>query len=125
MDTMEKMKNLAKSSTALLGSMNTIMASLGKLSLDKNEMKKSQQNFANAQKNLGQQSQTIEQFFSQMEMHLPDDDDSLMDDVSYGNEALENEVMAFMSGDSVGSNTQNNSQTANDEFAELRGLLGN
>ena len=126
MDTMEKMKALSKSSTALLGSMNTIMSSLGKLSLDKDEMKRSQQNFATAQRNLGQQEQTIEQFFSQMEMHLPDEDDSIMEDASYGNEALEKEIMAFMSGSAPSNNVQGgNKAQENDEFAELRGLLGN
>ena len=124
MDTMEKMKSLSKSSSALLGSMNTIMSSLGKLSLDKNEMKKSQQNFASAQKNLDHQSQTIEQFFSQMEMHLPDDDDSLMDDAGYGNEALEAEINAYMAGGATVNNAGLAQGSAgNDELSQLQQLL--
>lgn len=125
-DTMEKMKSLSDSSTALLGSMNTIMGSLGKLSLNKDEMRKSQQEFASAQRNLGQQAQTIEQFFSQMEMSLPDEEDSIMDDVGYGNEALEKEIDNFIMGEAPVANVQGGAKTVeNDEFAELRGMLGN
>ncbi|MBO5850916.1 MAG: hypothetical protein J6R29_01120 [Clostridia bacterium] len=124
-DTMEKMKTLSQSSSDLLGSMNTIMSSLGKLSLDKNEMKKSQQNFASAQKNLGQQAQTIDQFFSKMEMHLPDDEDSIMEDVGYGNEALENEINAYMSGGVASASNVGASQgsAVDKELAELQQLL--
>lgn len=125
-DTMEKMKSLSESSSQLLGSMNTIMNSLGKLSLDKDEMKRSQQNFATAQKSLGQQAQSIEQFFSQMEMQLPDDDDSLMEDVGYGNEDLEREINAFMTGEAPSQGMEGTQNTAmNDELAQLQQLLNN
>lgn len=124
-DTMEKMKSLSDSSSQLLGSMNSIMSSLGKLSLDKDEMKRSQQNFAQAQRNLGQQAQSIDMFFSQMEMQLPDDDDMMMDDVSYGNEDLEREINSYIMGEAPASSGMGGSanNAVNDELAQLQQLL--
>ena len=127
-DTMEKMKSLSDSSKDLLGSMNNIMSTLGSLSIDKDEMRKNQQDFMNAQKNLNMQSQSIEQFFNQMEMSLPDEEDDIMEDVSYGNEDLENEINSYILGQSgVGQGSAapgNMSQSANDEIAQLQQLLG-
>lgn len=126
-DTMEKMKSIADSSQKLLGSMGDIMNTLGKLTLDKEEMKTSQMNFASAQKNLDQQSRSIEQFFSQMEMTLPDEDDEIMTDIGYSNDDLEKEVNSFILGESGVRNSlgENISQSATDEMDQLRQLLNN
>lgn len=121
-DTMEQMKSLSDSSQKLLGAMGDIMSTLGKLALDKDEMKQSQMDFANAQRNLDKQSQSIEQFFSQMEMNLPDEDDDMMADVGYGNEDLESEINAYLLGERpAGSGS---SEAENDEIAQLRQMLG-
>ena len=120
-DTMEKMKSIGDSSQKLLGAMGSIMDTLGKLTLDKNEMKASQMNFMSAQKNLDQQSRTIEQFFSQMEMSLPEEDDEIVADVGYSTDALEKEVDSFISGDvGYGGNV---SSAASDEMDQLRNIL--
>jgi hypothetical protein len=127
-DTMEKMKSLSDSSSKLLGSMGEIMNTLGALSLNKDEMKKSQMDFNNAQKNLDQQSRSIEMFFNQMEMSLPEEDDEMMSDVGYANEDLEKEINSFILGESgvgAGSPGANVSQSANDEMEQLRQMLSN
>lgn len=121
-DTMEQMKSLSDSSQNLLGAMGDIMNTLGKLALDKDEMRQSQLDFANAQRNLDKQSQSIEQFFSQMEMNLPDEDDDMMADVGYGNEDLESEINSFILGESTGGSGM--SEAENDEIAQLRQMLG-
>ena len=121
-DTMEQMKSLSDSSQNLLGAMGDIMNTLGKLALDKDEMRQSQLDFANAQRNLDKQSQSIEQFFSQMEMNLPDEDDDMMADVGYGNEDLESEINSFILGENTGGSGA--SEAENDEIAQLRQMLG-
>jgi hypothetical protein len=121
-DTMEQMKSLSDSSQKLLGAMGDIMNTLGKLALDKDEMRQSQLDFANAQRNLDKQSQSSEQFFSQMEMNLPDEDDDMMADVGYGNEDLESEINSFILGENTGGSGM--SEAENDEIAQLRQMLG-
>ena len=123
---MENMKTLSDSSTKLLGSMGEIMSTLGKLTLDKNEMKKNQMDFMNAQKTLEQQSFSIEQFFAQMEAGLPDEDDSMMMDVDYSHEELDREINAYILGQNGGvaaNGGQNVSAATNDEVEQLRQLL--
>ena len=125
-ETMECMKSLADNSQKLLGSMGEIMNTLGKLTLDKNEMKKNQMDFMNAQKTLEQQSFSIEQFFAQMEAGLPDEDDSMMMDVDYSHEELDREINAYILGQNGGvaaNGGQNVSAAANDEVEQLRQLL--
>lgn len=118
-DAMESMKSLSASSQALLGSMGNIMGSLGKLSLDKDEMKKNQMGFAMAQKNLEQQSQSIEQFFSQMEMVLPDEDDEIIGDVGFTSDSLDSEINAYMQN----GGTVSNDSAMNDEISKLTEML--
>ncbi len=124
-DTMEKMKSLSDSSHKLLGSMGEIMNTLGKLSMDPNEMKKSQMDFMGAQKNLDQQSRSIEQFFAQMEACLPEEDDDMMMDVDYSHDELDREVNAYIlgQGGTIGAADQNVPQNTNDEMEQLRQML--
>ena len=126
-ETMECMKSLADNSQKLLGSMGEIMNTLGKLTLDKNEMRKNQMDFMNAQKTLDQQSFSIDQFFSQMEAGLPDEDDTMMMDVDYSHEDLDREINAFILGQNGGAATtagnQNASAATNNEVEQLRQLL--
>lgn len=128
-DTMEKMKSLADSSTALLGSMSSIMGSLGALSLDKEAMMQNQKDFMAAQTNLSKQSQSIEQFFGQMEMMLPDENDEMMDDVTYGNEALDDEIKNYIISNSGITGSANMASSGNQqqdaELENLRSLLAN
>ena len=126
-ETMEKMKALSDSSHKLLGAMGEIMNTLGKVSMDPNEMKKSQMEFMGAQKNLDQQSRSIDQFFAQMEACLPDEDDTMMMDVDYSHEDLDREINAFILGQNGGAATTTGNQTAsastNNEVEQLRQLL--
>ena len=107
--------------------MGEIMNTLGKMTLDKNEMKKNQIDFMNAQKTLEQQSFSIDQFFSQMEAGLPDEDDTMMMDVDYSHEDLDREINAFILGQNGGAATTTGNQTAsastNNEVEQLRQLL--
>lgn len=126
-ETMECMKSLADNSQKLLGSMGEIMNTLGKMTLDKNEMKKNQMDFMNAQKTLEQQSFSIDQFFSQMEAGLPDEDDTMMMDVDYSHEDLDKEINAYILGQNGGAATTTGNQTTsastNNEVEQLRQLL--
>ncbi len=103
-DSMEKMKSIADSSSALLGSMGNIMNSLGKLSIDKEQMKKTQQDFAKTQQNLSKQSMSIEMFFGQMEMMLPEDDEVIEEDGGLLESNLESEIDAILNS-KVGNST--------------------
>ncbi len=125
-ETMECMKSLADNSQKLLGSMGEIMNTLGKLTLDKNEIKKNQMDFMNAQKTLDQQSFSIDQFFSQMEAGLPDEDDAMMMDVDYSHDDLDREINAYILGQNGGVAADGNHSTSsatNDEVEQLRQLL--
>lgn len=94
MDAMQQMQSISKSSSSLLGSMNTIMTSLGKLSLDKSVMMETQRNFASTQQNLDKQSASIEQFLSGMEMSMPEDDD--LDTAQYTDSSIDQEIDSLM-----------------------------
>ena len=118
-DSMEKMKSIADSSTELLGSMGNIMNTLGRLSLDKDEMRKTQQNFMQTQKNLTQQSMTIEQFFNQMEMMLPEEDEFLEDDGGILESGLEDEISAILEG-----NNDESSANVDPDVAKFQQMLG-
>ena len=121
-DTMEEMKSISGNSQKLLSAMGGIMNTLGKLALDKDEMKKSQVNFNSAQKNLDKQSMTIEQFYSQMEMTLPEEESDILGDIGFSGADLEGEISSYMSGGSTGGSTaQDNSS---DEIEKLRAMLG-
>lgn len=72
-DSMEKMKSISDSSVGLLGAMNEIMGTLGKLSIDPAAMMESSKNFAKTQQLLEKQGMQIEQVTSSMEMVMPDD----------------------------------------------------
>lgn len=95
-DSMEKMKSIADSSSDLLSSMGNIMNTLGKLSIDKDKMKKTQQDFMQTQMNLNKQSMSIDQFFGQMEMMIPDDDELIEDDGGLLEANLEDEIQAIL-----------------------------
>lgn len=96
-DSMEKMKSIADSSTELLNSMGAIMNTLGKLSIDKDKMRQTQKDFMQTQQNLSKQSMSIEQFFGQMEMMIPEDDEMMLEDDGGTIEAgLEDEIQAIL-----------------------------
>ena len=117
-DAMEKMKSISASSSELLNSMGSIMGTLGKLSLDKDEMRKTQQNFMKTQQNLTQQSQTIEQFFSRMEMCIPEDDDVIIEeDGGLMESNIENEIQAIL-------DSQPGASAGDADVAKFQQLLG-
>ena len=117
-DSMEKMKSIADSSTELLGSMGSIMSTLGKLSLDKETMKKTQQDFMKTQQNLSKQSMSIEQFFGQMEMMMPDDDEMIEDDGGLLESNLEDEIQAILNTKTAAA------ENADDDVAKFQQMLG-
>lgn len=118
-DSMEKMKALSTSSSDLLNAMGNIMGSLGKLALDKEEMRKTQQNFIKSQQNLDRQSRTIDQFFGQLEMYIPDEtDDVLEEDVGLTDAAIEEDIRKYLE-------TTGDSAKKDDTVAMFQGMLGN
>lgn len=102
MEAMEQMQELSKSSSELLGSMNTIMTSLGKLSLDKTVMMNTQKDFVATQRELDKQSANLDQFLSGMEMHI---DDSDMDTDQFSDASIEEEIDAYMMGNKINNAT--------------------
>ena len=118
MEAMEQMQELSKSSSELLGSMNTIMTSLGKLSLDKSVMMNTQRDFAATQRELDKQSANLDQFLSGMEMHI---DDSDMDTNQFSDEAIEEEIDAYMMGKQISSAPVKSStvSTGNSELDDI------
>ena len=72
---MQQMKKLADNSKTLLGSMNNVMSSLGKLSMDPEVMRNIQKDFTSAQVALDAQNDKLDAFYDGMEMVMPEDTD--------------------------------------------------
>lgn len=119
-DTMEKMKSISAQSSTLLESMNAVMGTLGKLTLDKDEMRKTQQNFAQSQRNLEQQSNSIEQFFMGMEQYLPEEE-SFIDTDTIAVTDLEQEIADFQSMSAGGTS---GAASVDPDVAEFQKMLG-
>ena len=119
-DSMEKMKSISDSSGALLSSMNTIAGTLGKLSLDKEEMRKTQQNFMQSQRTLSQQSQSIERVLTTIEMTLPEDDELIEEGGVFESE-LEGEIAALLNTTSEAH--QGNRTSVDPEIAKFQQML--
>lgn len=118
-DTMEKMKSISAQSSTLLASMNGVMGTLGKLTLDKDEMKRTQQNFAQSQRNLEQQSGSIEQFFMGMEQYLPEEE-TFVDSDGIMESDLEKEISSFQE---MSAGTGAGNATVDPDVAEFQKLL--
>ena len=95
MEAMEEMQAISKNSSELLGSINTIMNSLGKLSIDKSVMMNAQKDFSATQRELNRQSATLDQFLSGMEMNI---DDSDVDIDQFSDSVIEEEIDNFARG---------------------------
>ena len=93
MDTMQMMQKISGSSERLLDSMNNIMSTLGKLSLDPTAMRDAQRNFAETQKKLESQSAAIERGLDGTVMTMPSDEE-LGADVS--DAAIDAEIEAMI-----------------------------
>lgn len=121
MDAMQEIQNISKSSTELLGSINTIMASLGRLSLDRTVVQDTQRRFIQAQGELDKQSNTIEGFIEGMTMNMPDDSDA---GATFSDADIDAEIDSFMVGHQINTATVTPpTKSENDEIAELRKLL--
>lgn len=116
MEAMEEMRAISKSSNELLGSINNIMNSLGKLSIDKSVMMNAQKDFSSTQRELNRQSATLDQFLSGMEMNIDDTDVS---GDQFSDSAIENEISAFMQGGSVGVSSQSSAPTSSSKPNDL------
>ena len=90
MDAMQEMASISKSSTEMLGSMNNIMESLGKISLDRSVISNTQASFRKAEQGLSKQSMAIDQFLGGMEMSFSDEGMENDDDI-------ENEIGNYIS----------------------------
>lgn len=116
MEAMEEMKAISQSSNQLLGSINNIMNSLGKLSIDKSVMMNAQKDFSATQRELNRQSATLDQFLSGMEMNIDDTDVS---GDQFSDTAIENEISAFMQGGSVSAPTQSTAPASSSKVNDL------
>jgi hypothetical protein len=119
MDAMQEIQNISKSSTELLGSMSTIMGSLGKLSLDRSVLLNTQKTFGQAQRELDVQSNTIEGFIEGMTMNMPEDD-ILSGGMSDSD--IEADIDAMILGGQI-SSAKVSAQGGSDDMADLRKLL--
>ena len=121
MDTMQEMQSLSKNTEALLGSMNNIMSSLGKLSLDRTAIMASQKNFAEAQREQQRQSDSIEQALSGLEYMVDDggDDEQINDEWAENLIATKtlNNAIHSASAPSVSSSSED------EQMEHLKGLL--
>ena len=129
-DAMQEMQNIAKNSSELLNSMNTVMNTLGKLSVDKSVLLKSQKDFMTAQTELNKQTDSIGMALSSMDDFMMGSEDS---SVSFADEDIDAEINAFMqsgttySAASTVGNTTSSASTdnkMNDDMANLRNMLG-
>lgn len=118
MDAMQEIQNVSKSSMDLLGSMNTIMNSLGKLSLDKSVLLNTQKNFSQAQRELDMQSNTIEGFIEGMTMNMPDDD---VLSAGVSDSSIDADIDAMLLGNQINNATV--SAPGSDDMADLKKLL--
>ena len=113
MDAMQELQNVSKCSAALLGSINDIMGSLGKLSLDRSVISQTQRDVANAQRELDMQSNTIDGFLEGLMSSLPEDANFADVESSIGNMALGNQINSAPAGGS----------SASSELDDLKKLL--
>ncbi len=119
MEAMQEMQALAKSSQELLGSMGSVMNSLGKLSLDKTVMLNSQKDFLATQRELEKQSMNIETYLSTMESNVDDGADGAQE---FSDGDIEAEIDKFMVGNSINASSASSSQGGNDGGEDMEYL---
>lgn len=95
-DAMSEMKNIAGASKNLLKSMNNVMGTLGKFSLDKVAMMNMQKDFAKVQMELDRQSSSIENSLQGFENFA--DNTDFIGDVGFSDGDIEAEINQFMTG---------------------------
>ena len=118
-EAMETMQSISKGSESLLQSMNSIMGTLGKLSVDKSVMINTQKNFGETQRKLEMESNNLEQFLSGMEMHFDDGSSEQFSDSS-----IEDEVNQFMLGNAIDdSKVSVSSSGADSELEAMKKML--
>lgn len=118
-EAMETMQSISKGSEGLLQSMNSIMGTLGKLSVDKSVMINTQRNFGETQRKLEMESNNLEQFLSGMEMHFDDGSSDQFSDSS-----IEDEVNQFMMGNAIDdSKVSVSSSGADSELEAMKKML--
>lgn len=119
MECMQDMQALSKNTAGLLGAMQEIAGSLGKLSLDKNVMMETQRNFAKTQSELDKQGMMFDQFLGSMEMALPDE----VSDGGAADPMIDAEIDAFMLNGSLGSFSGASEKDVAPELASAEQLL--
>ena len=130
-DAMQEMQNITKNSSELLKSMNTVMSTLGKLSVDKSVLIKSQKDFMTAQAELNKQTDSIGMALSSMDDFMTDSEDS---SVSFADEDIDAEINSFMQSSAsfntapaAGTGSSASTSTGGsqaDDMANLRSMLG-
>ncbi|MBO7149323.1 MAG: hypothetical protein J6V71_00350 [Clostridia bacterium] len=116
MDAMQEMASISKSSTQMLSSMNNIMESLGKISLDKSVMHETQASFRKAEQGLNKQSMAIDQFLGGMEM-------SFSDEGMESEADIENEIGNYISEKKIDSASVDASSGQSDDMSYYQQLL--
>lgn len=123
-DMMQTMQSITGSTKELLDSMGNIMSTLGKITLDKNAIINAEKDFAHAQQELDKQGAMLDQYFSGMEMVMPDEESSMA--MSGVDKGIDSEIDSMILNNSVGnmSNTDTQSSgSANDDIAQFQQLL--
>ena len=118
-EAMETMQSISQGSESLLQSMNSIMGTLGKLSVDKSVMLNTQKNFGETQRKLEMESNNLEQFLSGMEMHFDDGSSE-----QFSDSTIEDEVNQFMLGNAIDdSKVSVSSSGADSELEAMKKML--
>ena len=116
MDAMQEMASISKSSTQMLSSMNNIMESLGKISLDKSVMHETQVSFRKAEQGLNKQSMAIDQFLGGMEM-------SFSDEGMESDADIENEIGNYISEKKIDNASVDAGSSQSDDMSYYQQLL--
>lgn len=121
-DAMQQMQSIANGSKELLNSMNTIMSSMGKLTIDPRAMMESQKNAAALGQSLDMQNQRIDSFFGTLSDMIPDaTEDSLsMADVDRD---IDSEVNAILRGNASAGTSSSGSTDTSSDLADLKRML--
>lgn len=120
-DAMQEMQSITNSSKELLGSMGTIMGSLGKLTMDRSAVIESQKEFAAVQQSLERQGAGIDSYFSTLSDMLPDgQDDSYA--MGEADSDIDAEVNAILRGSASSSGSSSGSSAGSSSSGDLDDL---
>ena len=123
-DMMQTMQSITGSTKELLGSMGNIMSTLGKITLDKTAIINAEKDFAHAQQELDKQGALLDQYFSGVEMVMPEEESSIA--MSGVDKGIDSEIDSMILNNSVCNMSDAGSQSSdsvNDDIAQFQRLL--